>query len=137
VSSSHGNSAWSAANASQNHAVDMNRLNSIYTAHRASFWAAVANDYGAGASPVVLETAWRNSVATSGSGQTPITPIGSPDDHIYGGSKSQSVPPQGDNASKTRISAILGIDANPRSPREREMVRSMEGSMGMVGMVGA
>jgi len=27
---------------------------------------------------------------------------------------------------KTRISSILGIDANPRSPKEREMVRRLE-----------
>jgi hypothetical protein len=45
---------------------------------------------------------------------TPITPGGSPDDHIY---SKQDI---------TRISAILGIDANPRSPREREMVKRME-----------
>ena len=60
--------------------------------------------------------------------QTPITPVGSPDDHIYG---TQGKP------DKTRISAILGIDANPRSPREREMVRRLEEERCSVGVVGA
>ncbi|KAK0704442.1 hypothetical protein B0H67DRAFT_603606 [Lasiosphaeris hirsuta] len=111
------------------HPVDMGRLTAVYNAHRASFWAAVAADYGAGANPVVLEQAWRTgSHPTSGSGNngsnmgiaahTPITPVGSPDDHIYG--------QQHGKPDKTRISAILGIDANPRSPREREMVRRIE-----------
>ncbi|TDZ36136.1 hypothetical protein C8034_v002259 [Colletotrichum sidae] len=106
--------------ASSHQHVDMNRLNSVYTAHRASFWAAVANDYGLGASPVVLEQAWKNGVCCAQQQQasTPITPTSSPDNmerETYG--KPQD---------KTRISAILGIDANPRSPRERELVRRME-----------
>ncbi|KAK0609754.1 hypothetical protein B0T17DRAFT_621546 [Bombardia bombarda] len=122
-----------------NHPVDMGRLNAVYNAHRASFWAAVAADYGGGANPVVLEQAWRgNATNTSAGGggasnlgvaaQTPITPVGSPDDHMYGG---QGKP------DKTRISAILGIDANPRSPREREMVRRLEEERCSVGLVGA
>ncbi|KAK4098885.1 hypothetical protein N658DRAFT_431153 [Parathielavia hyrcaniae] len=127
------------------HPVDMARLTAVYNAHRASFWAAVATDYGPGANPLVLEQAWRGTGAGSGAGggvgvgagvnvgiaaQTPITPVGSPDDQIYSG---QGKP------DKTRISAILGIDANPRSPSEREMVRRLEEerviSMGM-GVVG-
>jgi len=128
------------------HPVDMGRLGSIYNAHRASFWAAIAADYGAGANPVVLEQAWRGSSSSSSNSgpvssmaalgiaaQTPITPVGSPDDHLYGtptsaqgygygyGGKTSS-----SSSDKTRISAILGIDANPRSPREREMVRRLE-----------
>ncbi|KAK4237612.1 hypothetical protein C8A03DRAFT_15864 [Achaetomium macrosporum] len=111
------------------HPVDMARLTAIYNAHRASFWAAVAADYGPGANPLVLEQAWRGTAAT-GSGntpgslslgiaaQTPITPVGSPDDQVYGAAHPKS--------DKTRISAILGIDANPRSPSEREMVRRLE-----------
>ncbi|CAI0654956.1 unnamed protein product, partial [Colletotrichum noveboracense] len=97
--------------------VDMNRLQNVYTAHRASFWAAVANDYGPGANPVVLESAWKNGSCCN-QASTPITPTSSPDNmdrDTYG--KPQD---------KTRISAILGIDANPRSPRERELVRRME-----------
>ncbi|KAH8898989.1 hypothetical protein GQ53DRAFT_362408 [Thozetella sp. PMI_491] len=114
---------------SASHPVDMARLNAIYSAHRASFWAAVASDYGAGASPLVLEQAWRGGVSNGVSSmpmtaQTPITPVGSPDDHIYGA-----------KPDKTRISAILGIDANPRSPREREMVRRMEEERCAVGIV--
>ena len=119
----------------QGHPVDMTRLQAIYTAHRASFWASVAADYGTGANPVVLEQAWRgapigsNMQSTSGvTAQTPITPVGSPEDHAYG---SKSV-----GHDKTRISAILGIDANPRSPKEREMVRRLEERCS-VAMVGA
>jgi hypothetical protein len=123
---------------SASHPVDMGRLTAVYNAHRASFWAAVAADYGAGANPVVLEQAWRSNVTSAASGpspsnlgiaaHTPITPVGSPDDHIYG---LQGKP------DKTRISAILGIDANPRSPREREIVRRIEEERCSVNMVGA
>jgi len=113
---------------SSTHPVDMGRLTAVYNAHRASFWAAVASDYGTGANPVVLEQAWRSNVTSATSAghssssmgiaaHTPITPVGSPEDHIYG---------LHGKPDKTRISAILGIDANPRSPREREMVRRME-----------
>ncbi|KAK3494228.1 uncharacterized protein B0T23DRAFT_403246 [Neurospora hispaniola] len=106
--------------------VDMNRLSAVYNARRASFWASVAADYGNGVSPTVLEQAWRRG---SNSGQTPVTPVGSPDDQVYTLPQIKS--------DKTRISAILGIDANPRSPREREMVRRLEEERCSVGMVGA
>lgn len=94
------------------HAVDLPRLHTIYNAHRASFWGAVASDYGAGVSPVVLEQAWRAS-ALAGPAPTPITPTHERD-LLY------------EKQDRTRISAILGIDANPRSPSEREMVRRLE-----------
>lgn len=50
---------------------------------------------------------------------TPLTPGTSPDDRdaFYSVKGTQD---------RTRISAILGIDANPRSPKEREMVRRLE-----------
>ncbi|KKY29728.1 hypothetical protein UCDDA912_g10337 [Diaporthe ampelina] len=116
--------------------VDMGRLQAVYSAHRNSFWSAVAADYGNGAHPVALEQAWRAGGAGSGNGgvsssghgyaaHTPITPIGSPDERDVYGKQCQD---------KTRISAILGIDANPRSPREREMVRRMEEERVMVGV---
>lgn len=95
--------------------VDIPRLQSIYTAHRSSFWGAIASEYGSGISPIVLEQAWKASVFAMG-GQTPITPVASPNDRdgLY------------EKHDKTRISAILGIDANPRSPKEREIVRRLE-----------
>ncbi|KAI2615255.1 hypothetical protein GGR54DRAFT_304614 [Hypoxylon sp. NC1633] len=95
--------------------VDITRLQSIYAAHRSSFWTAIASEYGSGISPIVLEQAWKASMLAVG-GQTPITPVTSPNDRdgLY------------DKHDKTRISAILGIDANPRSPKEREMVRRLE-----------
>lgn len=132
------------------HPVDMARLTSIYNAHRASFWAAIAADYGPGSNPVVLEQAWRSPTSSTSSSSsnssspgssmstaslgiaanTPITPVGSPDDHFYGNGQCKP-------ADKTRISAILGIDANPRSPRERELVRRIEEERCSVGIVGA
>ncbi|KAL7626089.1 hypothetical protein AAE478_002859 [Parahypoxylon ruwenzoriense] len=95
--------------------VDIPRLQSIYAAHRSSFWGAIASEYGSGISPIVLEQAWKASMMTM-SGQTPITPVTSPNDRdvLY------------EKHDKTRISAILGIDANPRSPKERELVRRLE-----------
>lgn len=116
--------------------VDMGRLQAVYSAHRNSFWSAVAADYGNGAHPVALEQAWRSAGASTTAGsmsssshgyaaQTPITPIGSPDERDIYGKQCQD---------KTRISAILGIDANPRSPKEREMVRRMEQERVMVGV---
>ncbi len=141
------------------HPVDMGRLNAVYSAHRASFWAAVAADYGPGANPLVLEQAWRGNSASSGNpaagcssaggasmgiaAQTPITPIGSPDDQVYSAHPNGHYSHQGQGQSqygqqgkpdKTRISAILGIDANPRSPSEREMVRRIEEERSGVGM---
>ncbi|KAI1393276.1 uncharacterized protein F4822DRAFT_6323 [Hypoxylon trugodes] len=95
--------------------VDMPRLQSIYAAHRSSFWGAIASEYGSGISPIVLEQAWKANMLATG-GQTPITPVTSPNDRdsLY------------EKHDKTRISAILGIDANPRSPKERELVRRLE-----------
>ena len=153
------------------HPVDMARLNAVYNAHRASFWAAVAADYGPGANPMVLEQAWRGTsssvppvggaggAANMGMGmamgiaaQTPITPVGSPDDQVYSAHHHQQQQQHGQHGhqgphgqqgqhsmgglggkpDKTRISAILGIDANPRSPSEREMVRRIEEERGAV-----
>ncbi|KAL2195367.1 hypothetical protein P885DRAFT_40319 [Corynascus similis CBS 632.67] len=152
------------------HPVDMARLTAVYNAHRASFWAAIAADYGPGANPLVLEQAWRGSpVGASGNGSgngntpstaggascglggiaslgiaahTPITPIASPEDQAYPAAGGGGAHHHGNGGSgnhhgktdKTRISAILGIDANPRSPSEREMVRRIEEERGVVGV---
>ncbi len=130
------------SSAGPHHPVDMGRLHAVYTAHRTAFWAAIAAEYGQGSHPVVLEQAWRmgggpsggpgvfgglgsssssNSSSSSAHHQTatPLTPGTSPDDRdvFYAVKGSQD---------KTRISAILGIDANPRSPKEREIVRRLE-----------
>jgi len=89
--------------------VDLPRLQAIYAAHRSSFWGAIAVEYGSGVSPIVLEQAWKANMFSGGS-QTPITPAPSPHDResLY---------------DKTRISAILGIDTHPRSPKERDLAR--------------
>ncbi|KAL8343122.1 hypothetical protein RB598_004461 [Gaeumannomyces tritici] len=120
-----------AAPTSQQHMppVDLTRLSAIYAAHRNGFWSSIAAEYGHGASPAALEQAWRNGPSPCCSGahrqqaMTPITPVLSPEDReAYGISAAKS--------DKTRISAILGIDADPRSPKEREMVRRMEERVG-------
>jgi hypothetical protein len=110
---------------SGNHPVDMGRLQAVYAAHRASFWSAIAAEYGPGANPAVLEQAWRSSgnccaaPPTHQQAATPITPGTTPEDR-------DSAFYSGGQRDKTRISSILGIDANPRSPKEREMVRRLE-----------
>lgn len=113
-------------------AVDMMRLNAVYSAHRGNVWSAIAAEYGNGVHPTVLEQAWKTGSPTGVSPcshnyttQTPITPEGSPDERDIFGSRYQD---------KTRISSILGIDANPRSPEERELVRRMEQGRAMVGV---
>ncbi|KAI1326678.1 hypothetical protein F5Y16DRAFT_225039 [Xylariaceae sp. FL0255] len=100
--------------------VDVPRLQAIYASHRSSFWGTIAADYGSGVSPIVLEQAWKANMFSAGS-QTPITPAPSPNERegLY------------EKHDKTRISAILGIDANPRSPQEREMVRRLEEERGI------
>ena len=112
------------ASAGLHHPVDMGRLHAVYAVHRSSFWSAIASEYGHGASPAVLEQAWRSGFGgplSSGS-SAPLTPGTSPDDReLYYGAYGKAQPQD-----KTRISAILGIDANPRSPKEREMVRRLE-----------
>ncbi|ROV90107.1 hypothetical protein VMCG_09783 [Cytospora schulzeri] len=119
--------------------VDMARLHAVYTAHQGTFWSAIAADYGNGTHPAVLEQAWRTGNTTTGvssraghnnyAAHTLVTPGGSPDDGDVYSRNYQD---------KTRISAILGIDANPRSPEEREMVRRMEEGRVLVGVsVGA
>lgn len=104
----------STAAAHQSGPVDMIRLQAVYSAHRASFWAAIAADYGGGVSPAVLEQAWKTGIPGC-----PITPVASPDGEYMRKTGMGS-------SDKTRISAILGIDASPRSPKEREMVRRIE-----------
>ncbi|EFX05193.1 hypothetical protein CMQ_7755 [Grosmannia clavigera kw1407] len=105
--------------------IDMTRLQAVYMVHRLSFWDKIATDYGSRTSPLVLEQAWRAGSMVPGIGihhqqtATPLTPGTTPDDRdlFYSVKGSQD---------KTRISAILGIDANPRSPKERELVRKLE-----------
>jgi hypothetical protein len=122
--------------------IDMARLGAIYNAHRASFWGALATEYGPGVSPVDLEQAWKSGACCS-STSTPITPVSSPDNNIYepaheraaGGPASFTPPmslhPPVRGHDKTRIAAILGIDASPRSPSERELVRRLEKERGL------
>lgn len=111
--------------------VDKDRLRSIYEAHRISFWGVIAAEYGPGASPLLLEETWKRGIATN----APPTPCVSPDNAMhsgpYHGYTMQPIhrlptPNQDTKTSATSISALLGIDASPRSPKEREMIKRME-----------
>ncbi|KAH8653830.1 hypothetical protein BX600DRAFT_86408 [Xylariales sp. PMI_506] len=121
--------------------VDMQRLQAIYSAHRSSFWGPIAAEYGGGVSPIVLEQAWKAHIQ-SGGNHTPITPMTSPNDRDASIYEKQAQPSslhhhQHQHGDRTRINAILGIDADPRSPEERELVRRLEEgrSIGVVASV--
>ncbi|KAF4453322.1 hypothetical protein F53441_3985 [Fusarium austroafricanum] len=101
--------------------IDLSRLHSIYSTHRASFWTTIANEYGSTVSPTVLEQAWKTGTCCSPSSLTPITPISSPG---QAEKEAQSQTYKGQD--KTRISSILGIDADPRTARDRDIVRRLE-----------
>ncbi|PFH57004.1 hypothetical protein XA68_15657 [Ophiocordyceps unilateralis] len=100
--------------------VDLGRLQAIYDTYRSGFWAAVADEYGAQASPVVLEQAWRSgsccphplgsssgfrsgsSSSSSSSSSSLLTPVASPE-------KERKLAAYGNSGhDKTRISSILG-----------------------------
>jgi len=112
--------------------IDKERLHHIYEAHRASFWGVIAVEYGGSASPLLLEEAWKRGIVTN----APPTPCISPDTHSAVGYQGYSTKPaqqlmtpvQENKTSATSISALLGIDASPRSPRERELIKRMEES---------
>ncbi|KAH8657262.1 hypothetical protein BGZ61DRAFT_500086 [Ilyonectria robusta] len=98
--------------------VDLSRLHSIYAAHRNSFWTAIANEYGPTVSPTTLEQAWKTGMCCSQTAA--VTPISSP------GNGEREQQHQSKGKDKTRISSILGIDADPRTARDRDIVRRME-----------
>lgn len=65
--------------------VDLARLHAIYAAHRNTFWAAIAHEYGCNMSPASLENAWKTGrccdkkTAPHHQGTSPmITPSASP-----------------------------------------------------------
>ncbi|KAH7346563.1 hypothetical protein BKA65DRAFT_279467 [Rhexocercosporidium sp. MPI-PUGE-AT-0058] len=112
--------------------IDKERLRQIYEAHRASFWGVIASEYGAGVSPLLLEETWKRGIATN----APPTPCVSPDTQTIRNGAYQGynpkpmhqlpTPVQENKTNATSISALLGIDASPRSPKEREMIKRME-----------
>jgi hypothetical protein len=83
-------------------------------------------------SPLLLEEIWKRGIATN----APPTPCISPDTHIANGANYQAystkpaqqlpTPVQEVKNNATSISALLGIDASPRSPKERELIKQME-----------
>ncbi|TAQ84931.1 hypothetical protein B7494_g6747 [Chlorociboria aeruginascens] len=117
--------------------VNKERLRSIYENHRTSFWNVIANEYGGGVSSFLLEETWKRGIANN----APPTPCISPDTHNVGGMNYQNyglkacqqppTPVEGVKNNATSISALLGIDANPRSPKERELIKRMEETRAM------
>lgn len=97
--------------------VDLSRLHAIYSSYRDTFWATIANEYGPSASPTTLEQAWKTGAYYNNNTASPITPAASPDNSARATYKAQD---------RTRISSILGIDADPRTARDRDIVRRME-----------
>ncbi|OBT86139.1 hypothetical protein VE02_05744 [Pseudogymnoascus sp. 03VT05] len=91
--------------------IDKERLRRIYDNHRAAFWYAIAAEYGAQAPPALLEEVWRR-----GGWCAPPTPCGSPEGEVRETSEKR----------RSSISDLLGIDASPRSPRERELIKRLE-----------
>ncbi|RKF62968.1 hypothetical protein OnM2_029067 [Erysiphe neolycopersici] len=120
------------SNRMDNSQVDSERLSQIYEKHRASFWNLIASEYGAGSSPLLLERAWKRGTQI----EYPPSPCVSPnatsfyghtnqgDNHNYQVHSNQAM--ASDNRGSVNISDLLGIDANPRNPEEREMIRRME-----------
>lgn len=117
--------------------IDMERLRRVYDLHRASFWSQIAQEYGSCASPFILEEAWKRGIANN----APPTPCVSPDTSTVSAyhpyvtkSVQQSMAPapaitpapEVKHTSATSISSLLGIDANPTSPKERELIKMME-----------
>ncbi|KAB8294023.1 hypothetical protein EYC80_009482 [Monilinia laxa] len=118
--------------------VDKERLRHVYEAHRNSFWNVIASEYGGGISPLLLEEAWKQGAASKG----PPTPCVSPDTRLpnlnragykYNTQAPQRLPTPAQEAKNnaTSISALLGIDASPRSPKERELIKRLEESREM------
>lgn len=105
----------SAPSHNANH-VDLARLHAVYAAHRNTFWAAIASEYGHNAAPATLEKAWKSGRCCSQQNQSPITPSASP----------VSESREWISHDKTSISSILGPDAGNRTAWDRDMIRKME-----------
>lgn len=111
-------------------AIDQKRLSHIYESHRASLWGAIAAEYGQGVSPLALEEAWLRARSSASAkvgvdANAPPTPCVSPEGgNVYQREEKTSATEHRSNA--TSISALLGIDASPRSPDERELVKRIE-----------
>ncbi|CAG8955291.1 hypothetical protein HYFRA_00011273 [Hymenoscyphus fraxineus] len=117
--------------------VDKDRLRHIYEAHRASFWSVIANEYGAGVSPYLLEEAWKQGIVSHAPPTPSISPVTtqtSSNYPVYNKPMQQLPTPVQENKtnSATSISALLGIDASPRSPKERELIKRMEESRDVI-----
>lgn len=111
--------------------IDYKRLAYIYECHRAAFWGIIAAEYGQGVSPHILEEVWRhgngNASGSACNAIAPPTPCISPEGGNVYHREEKSVEVE-NRASATSISALLGIDASPRSPQERELIKRIEES---------
>ena len=109
--------------------IDYKRLAHIYEVHRGAFWATIAAEYGQGASPYMLEDAWRHGNGSASgiayNAIAPPTPCISPEGGNVYHREEKSVEVE-NRPNATSISALLGIDASPRSPQERELIKRLE-----------
>ena len=108
--------------------IDYKRFAHIYECHRAAFWATIAAEYGQGVSPYTLEEAWSHGNGNASgiyNAVAPPTPCISPEGgNVYHREEKSAEVENRTNA--TSISALLGIDASPRSPQERELIKRIE-----------
>ena len=135
--------------------IDMERLRRIYDLHRASFWDHIAQEYGSCASPFILEEAWKRGIANNAP-PTPCVspdinayhsyvakPAQQPIQQFVGPAPATAPMPEAKRTSATSISSLLGIvsllsqpaplplltpsqNANPTSPKERQLIKMME-----------
>lgn len=98
------------------HFIDYARLHHIYQRRSSEFWTSVAIEYGSNMSAKAMEQCWTMSNAISRP-QSPLSPSASP----------EPVPmPRYSRDRKMSLSSIIGRDASPQSPKEREMIRLLE-----------
>lgn len=82
--------------------VDLNRLQSVYAAHRDKFWDLVATEYGSTLAPATLEKAWRTGRCCSPA----YGPLASPkEDETMSMSRAMAA-----SRDKTRISSLISTD---------------------------
>ncbi|KAM3552726.1 hypothetical protein MY1884_007049 [Beauveria asiatica] len=79
--------------------VDLNRLHSVYAAHRDKFWDLVATEYGCSLAPATLEKAWKNGRCCSPVYGPPASPKEEP-----------KMGPVMASRDKTRISSLISAD---------------------------
>ncbi|KAI9781275.1 MAG: hypothetical protein M1839_006067 [Geoglossum umbratile] len=68
--------------------IDKDRLRRVYEAHRVDFWKFIADEYGSGVDPLLLEETWKRGFA-----YTPPTPCISPDNRTVSAASASASQP--------------------------------------------